>query len=694
MQSLRTPFPQKTDFYMKSKIKQEVSLDTGLKPSPIGFTESAESFGMHDSSFATYGERAAESDSGFFFELLENAPDCFFGLTPEGIITYLNPAFETLTGWERDEWIGRPLADIFVEDADSGLSAFLKFENGGERRVFESDIRLKCGGPLNAEISVSVCMREGKHASVVGSIRDNTARKRSHEAHALQEKRIRSLYEITAAPGMGIDAQLVGTLKVGADMLGMEVAGVGKLSVNSCKVLYCHDEMGRVVQGFECDLSKTFCKITLANDDVVALDHVGESDYRNEEFYKGFGFESYIGVPLRIDGKVFGTLNFASPHPRKEPFTTADKDFIRLMGRWIGTMIERKKAEDMLREKEELYRTLVENAHDLIVEILYDGRIMYASSNHKELLGYEAEELMGKNAFEFMHPDDRSVMMAAFIEGFRTGATGRGVYRYRHKNGEWRWFEGTGKPFRTPTGEIRAIVDTREITERKKKEEQIQESLRQKESLLREIHHRVKNNLQVISSLLSLQSDYAKDEESLAHFYESQSRISTIALIHEKLYQSRNIDEIKMLDYITDLTRNLLKVYKDLGENIDVQINAYDISIDIDRAIPCGLIINELFSNCLKHAFRSSENGGADRKRRNKITVEINSDSEGLLILSVKDNGVGFPGHVDFRSAGTLGLQLVSTLADQLNGILDLTNDNGTAVTIVFPLQAKKSGGS
>jgi len=674
---------------MKSKFKHEGPSDTVLKPSPTGFTESGGSLGPGEYAYAPY-ESDGENGKGFFFEILENAPDSFFSLTPEGVITYINPAFEALTGWERGEWIGRPFRDLFIEDmGDDALRDSLKFENGGQRRVIEADIRLNDGSSLSVEISVSAYTREGKHEGIVGSIRDNTVRKRSDDAHALQEKRIRSLYEISAAPGMGIDAQLVETLKTGAGMLCMEVAGVGRISGTICTVLYSYDETGRVVQGLECDLSKTFCKITLAKDDVVALDHVGESEYRNEEFYKGFGFESYIGVPLRIDGKVFGTLNFASPYPRKEPFTTADKDFIRLMGRWIGTMMERKKAADMLREKEELYRTLVENAHDLIVEILYDGRIMYASSNHKDILGYEPGELLGKNVFELMHPEDRSAIMSAFIKGFGKGAAGRGVYRYMHRDGEWRWFEATGKPFRTSTGEIRAIVDTRDITERKKNEEQIQESLQQKESLLREIHHRVKNNLQVISSLLSLESDYAKDKESLSRFYESQSRISTIALIHEKLYQSRNIDEIKMLDYITDLTRNLLRVYKDLGGNVDVQINAYDISIDIDRAIPCGLIINELFSNCLKHAFRDSASEEISRKRRNKITVEINSDTDGLLNLSVKDNGVGFPGHLDVRNTYTLGLQLVTTLADQLKGKIEVANDDGAAFTVVFPLRSK-----
>jgi len=164
---------------MKSKIKHEGSSDMGLKTSAIGFTEPGESHGAGDCSFVTYDERIAESNSGFFFDLLENAPDAFFGLTPEGVITYLNPAFETLTGWERNEWIGRPIADIFVEDLDSELCGALKFENGSQRRVFEYDIRLKGGSSLNAEITVSVCMRGDKHASIVGSIRDNTVTKRS-----------------------------------------------------------------------------------------------------------------------------------------------------------------------------------------------------------------------------------------------------------------------------------------------------------------------------------------------------------------------------------------------------------------------------------------------------------------------------------------------------------------------------------
>lgn len=676
---------------MKNKLKHEIGPEDGIEPGTLDLMEAVTSFHSDEISEAPYNV-GGESGTEFYSGLLEDAPEVIFSLTPEGVLTYLNPAFSVLTGWAREKWIGRSFSDLLdIGPGTDTAGNLFKFENGRRKKVFESKILLSGGGSISAEISAAFRSRNGKVLSIIGSLRDNTNRKHSEEAHALQEKRIRSLYEISAEPGAGIDAQLAETLKTGAEMLCMEIAGIGRVAGKNCTVLYCHDELGRFKQGFEFDLSKTYCKITLANDDVVALDHVGESEYRNDESYRSFGFESYIAVPLRINGIVFGTLNFASQRPRKEPFTTADEDFIRLMGRWISTMIERKKVEDLLKEKEELYRTLVENAHDLILEISYDGRFMYVSSNHKEIMGYEPEELLGRNVFEFVHPDDRAAILSEFIQSLNTESTARVVHRYRHKNGEWRWFESTGKPFRTSTGEIRTIIDTREITERKKTEEQIQKSLKEKESLLREIHHRVKNNLQVISSLLSLQSDYTKDKESLSLFYESQNRISTIALIHEKLYQSKNLAEIKMLDYITDLTRNLLRMYDTAGSPIDVQINAYDISVNVDITIPCGLIINELFSNCIKHAFLNKNGGERTGRSKARILVELYSDSDGNLVLSVKDNGAGFPENIDFRNTDTLGLQLVCALTDQLNGTIELRNQSGAGFYIVFPISGNRT---
>ncbi|MEQ9619413.1 MAG: PAS domain S-box protein [Deltaproteobacteria bacterium] len=640
-----------------------------------------------DNAISPFLKEEVKDNEGFFRDLVETVPEMIFSLSPEGQITFLNSAFEKLTGWRRLEWIGRPFAELVCfEQRGKFREAFYLLENERLHQLMEISINLKNGGYLTAEVIARPRMRDGKVIRILGTARDITERKQAEEMLALQNKRIRSLYEISSEPGVGIEGQLVETLKTGTEMLGLEIAIIGHIVDRNYTVGYCYDKLGKVTQGARFDFDKTYCRLTLQADDLIALDHVGKSAYNRENFYLELGLESYIAVPLRINGVVFGTLNFSSPEPRQKPFTKADKDFVRLMGRWISTMIERKHAEDMLIEKEELYRTLVENAHDLIVETTSDGRFLYASSNHHEILGYRPEELLGQNVFDKMHPDDRPQVLEKFIQGVGALSTGRAVFRYMHKDGSWRWFESTGKPFMTAAGEIRAIIDSREITERKKTEEQIQESLEEKEFLLKEIHHRVKNNLQIISSLLSLQSDYVKDKNSLSLINESQNRISTIALVHEQLYQSRDIAEIKMADYVNTLTTNLLSIFDNDGSSIDVRVKTNDISVDIDTAISCGLIINELFSNCLKHAFRTDGTTQGKETKSGTVSIEIRTDGYQNLILSIMDDGIGFPGRLNFRKTKTLGLQLVCTLAEQLNGTIELRKQRGTAFNIKFPV--------
>ena len=189
----------------------------------------------------------------------------------------------------------------------------------------------------------------------------------------------------------------------------------------------------------------------------------------------------------------------------------------------------------------------------------------------------------------------------------------------------------------------------------------------------------------MISSLLSLQSDYAKGIDSSRLFDESQNRISTIALIHVQLYQSEDLAEINIGDYIGNLTGNLLTVYGDEGSNISVEFNTDDLTVDIDTAIPCGLIINELFSNCLKHAFQCNVDN--EKQKSGVIKVGFNSDSNGQYVLSVADNGCGLPPGLDFKETETLGLPLVCTLADQLGGDIEFITDKGTRFNIRFPNQ-------
>ncbi len=212
-----------------------------------------------------------------------------------------------------------------------------------------------------------------------------------------------------------------------------------------------------------------------------------------------------------------------------------------------------------------------------------------------------------------------------------------------------------------------------DITERVKAEEQIKASLAEKEVLLREIHHRVKNNMQVISSLLNLQEGYIDDEKYSGMFQESKNRIVAMALVHDRLYQSENLASINFPEYISSLASTLFQAYRTTG-NIALKMDVEDVSIGIDSAIPCGLILNELISNSLKHAFPDGRDG--------EIRIDLRSDSDDNITLIVGNNGVEFPEDLDWKNIESLGLQLVNILTQQLHGTIEIDKSNGTAFEI------------
>jgi two-component sensor histidine kinase len=205
-------------------------------------------------------------------------------------------------------------------------------------------------------------------------------------------------------------------------------------------------------------------------------------------------------------------------------------------------------------------------------------------------------------------------------------------------------------------------------------EEQIRISLKEKELLLKEIHHRVKNNMQIISSLLGLQSSHVKDNRDAALFEVSQHRVRSMALVHEKLYQSESLSGIDFQDYITDLVEELHNSYY-LGDRVNISINAKNILVNIDDAIPCSLIIHELVSNAMKHAFPDGRSGS--------ITIKFYLDGEDS-VLGISDDGIGLPAGFDYQNTESLGLQLVNALTQQLHGSLVVDAAKGTAFRIVF----------
>jgi two-component sensor histidine kinase len=217
----------------------------------------------------------------------------------------------------------------------------------------------------------------------------------------------------------------------------------------------------------------------------------------------------------------------------------------------------------------------------------------------------------------------------------------------------------------------------RDISERKRAHEQIENSLKEKEVMLREIHHRVKNNMQIISSLLKLQSGYIKEKKYKDMFLESQNRIVTMSLVHEKIYQSKDLAKIEVGGYIKELANGLFSSYDIITGKITPKIDVENVSLGINSAIPCGLIINELLSNSLKYAFPDGKSG--------EVSISLHSIGDGYFELIVADNGIGIPEDIDFKKTESWGMRMVTILVEnQLHGEISLNRDRGTQFQIKF----------
>ena len=347
----------------------------------------------------------------------------------------------------------------------------------------------------------------------------------------------------------------------------------------------------------------------------------------------------------------------------------------------LRDITEHKRAEELLHESEEKFRTIFENASDEIIYLDRNGTILDVNRKVEDIFGYTREELIGRNfvEFTFFGEEDTAKMADKFrglINGNITLSEPLIELELRHRNGSTIFVEVSTRIISTDHRTEGILGILRDVTERKRSEEKIKASLKEKEVLLREIHHRVKNNMQVVSSLLNLQSLYMKDTSYAEMLRESQNRIRTMSLIHENLYQSEDLSNINFSEYICTLVYGLAHSYREGTQQVDLTFDIDNVNLGVDAAIPCGLIINELVTNSLKHAFPHGKRG--------EIAVSCHSTG-GALEFTVRDNGVGIPEGVDFKNSGSLGLHLVTILAeDQLNGRITLSRKRGTEFCITF----------
>lgn len=367
-----------------------------------------------------------------------------------------------------------------------------------------------------------------------------------------------------------------------------------------------------------------------------------------------------------------------------EPFGYIVKPF---EDRELKTVIEmalyKAKIETELEESQKWLSTTLKSIGDAVIATDATGCVKFMNSVAESITGWHQTDVIGnplKNIFNAINEGTKKQIenpVAKVLEGNTIVELSNHTILISN-NGSQIHINYNAAPIRDNGGEIIGVVlILRDITERKQAEDKLRKSLAEKEVLLRELHHRVKNNMQIISSLLRLQSQTIKNKESIDIFRECQNRIRSMSLLHEKFYRSKDLLNIDFEEYIQELADGLVRSYGIGSDKIALKINVKGVSLGINLAIPCGLLINELISNSLKHAFPKGARG--------EIKVSLRATGKDQIELTASDNGVGIPKELDFRKTKSLGLQLVTTLVeDQLEGKIKLNRVEGTEFKIKF----------
>lgn len=396
---------------------------------------------------------------------------------------------------------------------------------------------------------------------------------------------------------------------------------------------------------------------------------------------------SEIAVPIVSEGNVIGVID--SEHPEKGFFNEFHLNILNSIASLCSIKMVQVLAQEKVKKSEERYRTFVEQSSEgiyrlefsqpLAIDLEIEEQIeiiqrstfiaecndvfakMYGASSANDLIGKNPAELKFVN----INPADRD---RKFITNNYNSLEVESVEK--DENGRTFYFVGNAVGI-IDEGYLTSIWGVqRDITGKKNSEEALKKSLNEKEILLKEIHHRVKNNLQIVTSLLKLQASYVDDEKVKLLFKESRNRVQSMSLIHQKLYQTKDLASVDFRDYIETVTTHLQHSFGVLEDRVKVSIEVKDLFMSIDNAIPAGLIINELVSNSLKHAFPGD--------RKGEILIHAAFDEfKNEYWLVIRDSGVGISKDVDIKNTNTFGLKLVSTLVDQMNGSIELVSLGG-----------------
>jgi PAS domain S-box-containing protein len=566
-------------------------------------------------------------------QVVEAAPNAMVMINGKGMIEMVNGQTEKLFGYSRDELLGQSIERLVPErfrrhHPELRSSYFSKPASrpmGAGRDLFGLK---KDGGEFPIEIGLNPIETEDG-TMVLSAIVDISSRKRL-------EERFRQVVE--SAPNAMVMINAEGRIEM----------------VNA--------QTERVF-GYE--------RSELIGNPIEML--VPPRFRPNHPNLRGSFFMKPLSRPMGAGRDLYGLKKDGSEFPIEIGLNPIQTDSGMMVLSAIVDISSRKRLE-------ERFRQVVESAPNAMVMIKGDGTIEMVNAQTERVFGYERQELLGQpiemlvpERFRRNHPGLRGSFFTTPVS--RPMGAGRDLFGLKKDGSEFPIEIGLN-PIQTEEGTmvLSAIVD---ISDRKHKEERIHAALKEKDVLLGEIHHRVKNNLQIVHSLLGLQTSSITDDLVIGMLRESQNRIRSMALIHQTLYESKDFARVDFRTFLESLVPTLISSYGVGSERIKLQINSIEVLLPINSAIPCGLIVNELIANSLKHAFPEGRQG--------RITIDLSHTGPAAVRLGVSDDGIGIDEAKDLNDPSTLGLQLVTMLVDQLGGTLAIQRANPTRFELEFP---------
>lgn len=339
----------------------------------------------------------------------------------------------------------------------------------------------------------------------------------------------------------------------------------------------------------------------------------------------------------------------------------------------LAEVFKHQRAREKLRLSEEKYRNLIEMAPEPVA-VICDAKIAYANPQALRALGMSRDELIQKPFYELIVPEERQRAMKMYEKRQAGKADATFEDRLISRTNGIRTVKGSAVPIDWE-GRPGFLYYFTDITELKDAEQQVRQALTEKETLLQEVHHRVKNNLQVISSLIGMQALRTKDDQSATILEEIQHRIQSMAIAHESLYRSENLIDIPFENYVRRLVETLIQTYGSTDQPITVSYDFDDVTIKLEQAVACGLIVNELITNALKYAFAGKTQG--------ELNISAKNRNPGLTLI-IKDDGVGLPESINVLETNTMGFKIIQMFVSQLHAELEIVRENGTAFIISF----------